>query len=226
MKLSRNVRLRLYRKKHYRQVRLNLKKIIYTYYIEMNKTKKTKTYNHYNSIADRKLGNKLEKEFETWLVNKNWFGAKFDLGKTDWCVIDYKTKTTEKKKILVELKGRRVRKHQYPTTIIGHNKYVKARKMMLKGYKVFFFFRFTDRLSFYECPLELPNSIEVKVGGTNKRGKPEYKDHLYIPIEMLKDVLDFPSYDNYNSKMEYSKSLREEVEEIEYELNNPTNINL
>ena len=43
---------------------------------------------------------------------------------------------------------------------------------------------------------------------------------------MLKDVLDFPSYDNYNSKMEYSKSLREEVEEIEYELNNPTNINL
>ena len=216
MKLSRNVRLRLYRKKHYNQVRLNFKKNIYSYYIEMNNRKIPKTYNHSQSIIDRKLGDKLERKFETWLVAENWFNADFDLGKSPgWKELDYKTTNDEPKKIFLELKGRRVRKHQYPTTIIGHNKYIKARKMMMKGYEVYFFFQFKDRLCFWQVPMILPEGVEVKIAGTNKRGRPEYKDHLYIPIAYLYDVIDFPSFEYWQDRQNIQRQLKEQIQVIE-----------
>ena len=83
------------------------------------------------------------------------------------------------------------------TTMIGHNKWIKARALMLQGKKVFFFFSFRDRLSFYPVPVMLPNSVEIRDGGTYLRGCEEIKKHLYIPVGLLYDERDFPSYDRF-----------------------------
>ena len=183
--------------------------------------KTPKTYYHPNAVADRKLVKQLENKFEDWLKISNWFEAEFDLKEgTNWKQLDYKTMPDEPKKIFIELKGRRCKKWKYNTTIIGHNKYIKARKMMMKGYTVFFFFQFKDELCFYEVPMILPKSIEIKLAGTNKRGSPEYKDHLYIPIPLLKNVLDFPCYDYWVNQKKIEQIHLEQMRKNEFMLNN------
>jgi hypothetical protein len=146
------------------------------------------SYNNSKAKKDRKLGRKKESRFEDWLKRVRWFPDKdFDRTK-GWNEMDYVDKENE---IYIELKGRRVNKYDYETTMIGHNKYIKARKLMLQGKKVYFFFSFRDRLCFYKVPMLLPAAVEIRDGGTHLRGCSEIKKHLFIPVGMLYDVEDF-----------------------------------
>lgn len=171
--------------------------------------RKVKNFNHINCKKDRRLGFKKENKFEKWLCERDWFPGVFEKNK-GWSVLDY---TNIEEKIIIELKGRRCEKYTYDTTIIGYNKYLKARKLMGKGYKVFFFFSFSDRLCFYEVPTILPDIIKIKDAGTSRRGKAEYKKHLYIPTLMLYDVIDFPNYSKYREYEERNEDIKNRIKE-------------
>jgi hypothetical protein len=92
----------------------------------------------------------------------------------------------KEKKIIVELKSRNNDKNKYTTTIVGDNKFKKAKEYFDDGYKVYFFFKFYDTLSYY---IYNPNDDILKTkGGRNDRGRPEIKLYRYIPIFKLIDV--------------------------------------
>ena len=90
-------------------------------------------------------------------------------------------------------------KFDFDTTMIGHNKYIKARKLIMKGYKVYFFFAFRNMTCFYPVPIMLPSAVQIRDGGTYKRGVKEIKKHLYIPTSLLFDCQDFNSILEFNS---------------------------
>jgi hypothetical protein len=154
--------------------------------------------NFYNPIAvrNRQMGNKNEKI--VLKVLSKWFeNSEFKEDQTGWGVIDF---VDDKNKFCVELKSRRIKKWGFPSIIIGKNKYIQSRKMMMKGYKAFFLFKFSDRICFYPVPMILPECIEKKKGGTDKRGKNEMSDCLYIPMGLLYDIEDFDNYEDFKNK--------------------------
>jgi hypothetical protein len=160
--------------------------------------KKKLPSNFYNKkcIADRKMGD--EGEIIISKLLKNWFKkSKFKEDKKGWKVIDY---MDYKNKYCAELKCRRTFKNQYDTIMIGKNKFTRSSKMMKNGYKAFFIFKFKDAISFYPVPETLPNSIYIASGGTDKRGKREYSDCLYIPTKLLFDFKDFKDYQDFKDK--------------------------
>ena len=68
----------------------------------------------------------------------------------------------KKNKIIVEVKERYNTKNKYPTTMVGENKYIKAKDYFDRSYEVLFVFKFTDGVYYYEyCDEDLP----VKIGG-------------------------------------------------------------
>ena len=90
-----------------------------------------------------------------------------------------------KNKIIVEVKERNNIKNKYPTTMIGENKFIKAKDYFDRGYKVLFVFKFIDGIYYYEyCDEEL----KIDIGGRCDRGKPEYKNYVYIDIKKLKNI--------------------------------------
>ena len=154
------------------------------------------TYNHSVAIKDRKLGNKKETKFHNWLKKSNFFpDSSFDKIK-GWSEMDF---VDDSGTIYIELKGRRCNKFDFDTTMIGHNKYIKARKLIMKGYKVYFFFAFRNMTCFYPVPIMLPSAVQIRDGGTYKRGVKEIKKHLYIPTSLLFDCQDFNSILEFNS---------------------------
>tara|TARA_Y100001963_G_scaffold29518_1_gene40168 strand:+ start:1020 stop:1610 length:591 start_codon:yes stop_codon:yes gene_type:complete len=166
------------------------------------------SYNHSASQKDRKLGARKEKRFELWLKNSQFFPDKSFDKTTGWNEMDY---VSDCKTIYIELKGRRCNKYDYDTTMIGHNKYIKARKLIMKGFKVYFFFSFRDRVCFYPVPIMLPSAVDIRDGGTWRRGCDEVKKHLYIPVGLLYDVKDFPSIRYFNEFL-----LNRDYEETEF----------
>lgn len=87
------------------------------------------------------------------------------------------------KKIILELKSRRVKKNTYKTTIIGLNKVNKGLELIKEGFEVYFVFCFTDGLFRYKLT-EL-NSGWIDMGGRTDRGKDERKLYYHIPISEL-----------------------------------------
>ena len=166
--------------------------------------RKVDKYNHINCKKDRRLGFIKENKFEKWLIESGWFPGVFEKNQ-GWSILDY---TNIEEKIIIELKGRRCKKYSYDTTIIGYNKYLKARQLMLKGYKVFFFFSFSDKLCFYEVPIILPDLIKINDAGTKRRGRIEIKKHLFIPTMMLYDVIDFENYSKYRDNEEINETIK------------------
>ena len=88
----------------------------------------------------------------------------------------------EDKKIIVEVKGRRISSTMYDTTLITANKVTQGYKEMENGYKVFFIFVFTDKMFRYEL-LE-DSEFECKMTGTN------CIQHYLIPIKDLIEITD------------------------------------
>ena len=83
-----------------------------------------------------------------------------------------------------ELKSRRVKKNQYPTTIIPVSKARDTDKKQL------FIFNFTDNCSYIEYNKELFDTFQIQNIKTERYGivdKP--KPHFCIPINLLIDLL-------------------------------------
>ena len=116
---------------------------------------------------------------ETSILEKlrNTFDSAIEQSKSKVCCYDFSSD-----KYIVELKTRRNTKNQYPTTMIGLNK-IEKYKMLNKT--ILLCFRFTDVDCFYEYNPE--HILEIKSGGRWDRGKSEINQHVYIPIELLKD---------------------------------------
>ena len=95
-------------------------------------------------------------------------------------VFDYKTDDA-----YIELKSRRNTKDKYPTTMVGYNKIKQADKYLLDGYRIFFYFHFTDGYYYFEYTGQ---KLEKKIAGRCDRGKNEYKDYCFIPVNQLKEI--------------------------------------
>lgn len=127
-----------------------------------------KFYNNDDSESVSKVKDLLDTKYSTDFKRTKEFSI-FDL-------------RDEKNKIFVEVKKRNNTKDKYPTTMVGENKFVKAKKYYDEGYKILFCFEFTDGIYYYEfCDEQLEN----KIGGRYDRGKPELKKYIYIPITKL-----------------------------------------
>lgn len=87
--------------------------------------------------------------------------------------------------IFIELKTRRNNKDKYPTTMVSHSKILKIEE----GNTYYFAFKFTDGLYYIKYEKELFDTFEIKIGGRNDRGIPEYEDYVYIPVELLTPIM-------------------------------------
>lgn len=84
----------------------------------------------------------------------------------------------------VELKSRRNKKNQYPTTIIGLDKYDLGMKYLDLGYEIYFVFNFTDEVSCYKLNKEdIFEGIDITRKDRNKS-----KKHIEININKLKTI--------------------------------------
>tara|TARA_R100001143_G_C3336315_1_gene122029 strand:+ start:544 stop:975 length:432 start_codon:yes stop_codon:yes gene_type:complete len=97
----------------------------------------------------------------------------------------------EDKKIIVEVKGRRIPSTQYEHTIITCNKVTEGFIKMESGYKVYLFFVFTDKVLYHE--LKLDDEFVMKMTGTF------HKPHYLLSI---KDLKEFDENNLINSKDE------------------------
>jgi hypothetical protein len=145
--------------------------------------------------ADRILGDKTERYLHPRLCK--WFNCKFDIDTQGWRTLDMMDTAN---KIAVEIKTRRNRSDRYNETMVGENKYKKARKLMLKGWKVFLIIKFTDGIYFYRFPTKLENDVRIEDGVDWRRGFEDRKKHLYIPMIHFNKLTDYNSYIEYLEK--------------------------
>lgn len=90
----------------------------------------------------------------------------------DWDFEDNDTK------IKIELKSRRNSSKKYTSTILGSNKINKGAELIEKGWTIYYFFNFTDKLMFYKLDME----------DTFKSSYFNDKFHSFIPIDKLKEI--------------------------------------
>ena len=92
------------------------------------------------------------------------------------------------KKVLIELKSRRVNKNQYSTTIVPEKKYLCGVEKSSQGWRVIYVFNFIDCISYIEPD---PNkNYVVRKQGRKDRGKLEYVNHINFNISELIDIQD------------------------------------
>jgi len=125
--------------------------------------------------TDYIFGTNNEVEFIDILKSK--FGDDIIQVENKNCTYDY-----ENDEYIFELKSRRNEKLKYATKMIGYNK-IKSYKKLNK--KVVLCFKFTDCNCYYEY--DENDKFEVKRGGRKDRGRYEYTDYLFIPVEKLID---------------------------------------
>ena len=117
-------------------------------------------------------GTKIEEQVKPLLDKK--FNADFKKNDDIWDILDFHDND---KKIICEIKGRKINHNQYPDTIIPMNKVHKAYIKVDEGYKVYFVFVFLDKTMYCEVNEDL--NYSVKLTGTN------YIEHACIPITSL-----------------------------------------
>jgi hypothetical protein len=116
---------------------------------------------------------------------KELFDNKFSISlkrTKDFSLFDLKD---DKAKYMIEVKKRNNTKDKYPTTMVGENKFLKAKEYYDKGYNILFCFEFTDGIYYYQYCDE---KLEIKIGGRRDRNKPEFKNYVYIDINKLKSI--------------------------------------
>jgi len=94
-------------------------------------------------------------------------------------ILDFKD---EEKKVVVEVKGRKIPSTQYTDTIITASKITEGYHKIDEGYKVYFIFVFTDKMFQYEL-LE-DSEFECRFTGTN------CIQHYLIPVKNLTEIKD------------------------------------
>tara|TARA_R110000823_G_scaffold113740_1_gene235734 strand:- start:160 stop:558 length:399 start_codon:yes stop_codon:yes gene_type:complete len=122
------------------------------------------------------FGIKIEDAIKPVIDEK--FNADFQKKDDIWDILDFHD---EDKKIICEIKGRKIKSSQFPSTIIPMNKVSEGFIKTEVGYKVYFIFVFTDKTMY--CELTESLEYEVKLTGTN------YIEHACIPIDSLIDIL-------------------------------------
>lgn len=87
----------------------------------------------------------------------------------------------------IEIKNRFLNKNQYPTTIIGKNKYELGLKYKKLDYKVIFVFNFFDGLYYYN--LKKSDNIDTfSERWIYRKDIQQRKLHTEIPINLLKEI--------------------------------------
>ena len=132
------------------------------------------------SSEDTKYG--LEKENKLHSFFNSYFETEFKTT-NHFNIDDY---VCETKKIIIELKSRRCKYNDYPTSMISLYKIKALMRKVECGYKVYIFFNFTDGLYFH-C-LDRLNESYIQSGGRMDRGRVEIKNYYFIPINELNNV--------------------------------------
>lgn len=128
-----------------------------------------KYYNNDDSASVSKVKDLLDTKYST------------DFKRTkEFSIFDLRDETI---KMFAEVKKRNNTKDKYPTTMVGENKFLKAKEYYDKGYDILFCFEFTDGIYYYQYCDE---KLEMKLGGRRDRDRPEFKNYIYIPITKLK----------------------------------------
>ena len=83
--------------------------------------------------------------------------------------------------IFAELKTRRNKKDAYPTTMVNLSKIQK----IVEGNTYYFVFNFTDGIYYIKYEKTLFDTFEVKISGRCDRGRPEYEEYVFIPVDLL-----------------------------------------
>jgi hypothetical protein len=128
-------------------------------------------YNNDDSSSVNKVKELLDTKYSIELKRTKEFSI-FDLRNNEF-------------KYMVEVKKRNNTKDKYPTTMIGENKFLKAKDYFDRGYTILFCFDFTDGIYYYEF---CDDKFEVKLGGRRDRNRPEFKNYVYIPVSKLKKL--------------------------------------
>ena len=125
-----------------------------------------------------KIGQKIEDDTLP-LINK-YYDCDFKRNENDiFDILDFKD---DDKKIIVEIKGRRIPSTQYEDTIITASKITGGFMALDQGYKVFFVFVFTDKTM--EIELKEDFDFKVRFTGTNSI------KHYCIPVKELTEIKD------------------------------------
>ena len=131
------------------------------------------------------MSNKFNREL--WTIGRNiedtikpkideYFGCEFERSDDIYDVMDFRD---EAKKIIVEVKGRRISSTQFRDTIITCNKITEGLVELEKGYEVYYFFVFTDKVLFHKLSDE--DEFVMKLTGTF------HKPHYLLPIKDLSE---------------------------------------
>lgn len=135
-------------------------------------------------IEDLKFGfsneDKLLEVFRKYFKSETLEKTKRKYDQYDYIDVD--------KKIIIELKSRRIRKLQYPDIMIGLNKIVEGFKHIENGYRVYLCWSFTDKLSHYELSEDTYNKDWERMGGRYDRGINEQCIVSYIPTKLMVDI--------------------------------------
>ena len=124
------------------------------------------------------IGQKIEDD--TLPIINKYYGCDFKRNENDiFDILDFKD---DDKKIIVEIKGRRIASTQYPDTIITASKVTAGFMKIDEGYKVFFVFVFTDKTM--EIELKEDHDFKVRFTGTN------CIQHYCIPIKDLTEIVE------------------------------------
>lgn len=143
----------------------------------MNKSTQTKWK------SDKELGNYGERKVINYLNGlEEYKDNQFKLFKYRYNTFDLRNKD-----IIAEVKTRRCKHNQYPTTMIGHNK-IKEAIDNHDNFTYDFFFVFSDglyRWRFWDKDDEDSMCYSIGNGGRTDRGYNEIKKYAYIKIEHL-----------------------------------------
>ena len=120
-------------------------------------------------------GQKIEDDIKP-ILNKK-FDADFKKNDDMWDVLDFHD---DNKKIICEIKGRKINHNEYIDTIIPMNKLKQGFMKIEENYKVYFVFVFKDKTMYCELTDEL--HYQVRLTGTN------FIEHALIKIEDLIEV--------------------------------------
>lgn len=117
----------------------------------------------------------LEEDRLMDILNEKWNTNLRRVGSSS--ILDFITGNNE---YYVEIKSRRNKHNQYPTTMIGYNKIAYIKKHNLN---CVFVFAFTDGDYYYTYNDN--DNFTIATGGREDRGKQEFNKYYYIPIEKL-----------------------------------------
>jgi len=131
--------------------------------------------NKFNKVL-WELGRKIEDQ-SLPILNQH-FDCNFERNENNiWDVLDFKD---HEKKIIVEVKGRRISSEEFEDTLITASKITAGYQAIDEGWKVYFVFVFTDKMMMTE--LFEDSSFKVKFTGTN------CIQHYMIPVKELKEI--------------------------------------